>query len=169
MFGQVGKHVTLGFPADSLAGPTRVAGYALMAVGIIFPVRKILKHNRRLKRELALHKSHVDYMSTLVAKKRMNDEIAYAQSLETWSAKLKSLETSIDYAKRSHSKIDQTDDKLTNTLASYYASTRLLPNNAQNLPAACTLFDYINTGRCSRLDGSNGALANCKEDLLQYE
>ena len=165
-FGQVGTRVTLGFPADSLAGPVRVAGYVLMAAGILFPVRKILKHNRRLKRELALHKSHVDYMSTLVAKKHMNDEIAYAQSLETWSAKLKSLETSIDYAKRSYSKIDQTSDKLTDTLATYYASTRLLPKSAQNLPATCTLFDYINTGRCSRLDGPNGALAKYKEDLL---
>ena len=164
-FGQVGTHVALGLPADSLAGLIRIAGYVLMAVGIIFPVRKILKHNRRLKRELALHKSHVDYMSALVAKKHMNDEIAYAQDLETWSAKLQSLETSISFAKRSRSKLEHASTKTADALARHYASTRRLPKSVQNLPAASTLFDYINTGRCSQLEGPNGALEQYRDDL----
>lgn len=164
-FGHVGTQTSLGLPADSLAGPVRVAGYALMAIGIVFPVRKILRHNRRLKRELASHRSHVDYMTALVAKKHMNDEIEYTKDLEAWSARLLSLETSIDYANRSLTRLDLAGKATAEALASHYASAGRLPKNMQSFCATCTLFDYMNSRRCSQLDGSDGALARYKEDL----
>lgn len=164
-FGQVGTQTSLSLPADSLAGPVRVVGYALMAIGIVFPVRKILKHNRRLKRELASQRSHVDYMTALVAKKHMNDEIEYTKDLEAWSARLLSLETSIDYANRSLTRLDLAGNTTDEALASHYASAERLPKSMQSLCATCTLFDYINSGRCSKLDGADGAIEQYKKDL----
>lgn len=164
-FGQVGTQISLGFPADSLAGPVRIAGYVLMAIGIIFPVRKILKHNRRLKRYLAFHRSHVDYMTALVAKKQLNDEIEYTQDLEAWSARLVSLEASIDVAKRSLARLERAGSATDDALATHYAAAGRLPKSVRGLCATCTMLDYMHSGRCTRLDGADGAIARYKEDL----
>lgn len=96
--GSVGSHEAIELPADTILGALRIAGFALMGLGIVIPVMKILRHKRRLDRERAYTQSHMSFMNELTAQQRLSNEAAYAQELESWSASLNSTSHELELA-----------------------------------------------------------------------
>ncbi len=163
-FSQVGTHNAVGLPPDSLAGAIRIVGFALMGLGILFPVRKIISRNHRLKRELTYSKSHQNLLSELAEKQRISAQATYARDLDTWATHIKALEEDIDYTNRAVNKLEGTRTTLKTTLRSHYSSSPI-PQSMQTLVGACTLADYLDSGKGASLDGDNGAVAQFKSDL----
>lgn len=163
-FNQVGTHSTFGFPPDSLAGVIRIVGFALMGLGILFPVRKILTRNRKLKRELSYSKSHESLLADLAQKQRISAQAAYAHDLDTWATHLKALEEDIDYAKRAVNKLEDTSTTLKTALCNCYSPSPI-PQNMQNLASVCTLADYLDSEKSATLDGESGVIARFEDDL----
>lgn len=163
-FDRVGTHDGFGFPPDSLAGAMRIVGFVLMGLGILFPVRKILSHNRQLKQKFSYSKSHESLLADLAQKQRVSAQATYAHDLDTWASHLKTLEENIDYANRAINKLEDTRDTLKTDRISCYSSSPL-PQNLQNLAGVCTLIDYLDSGKCVTLEGESGAMAQFKTDL----
>ncbi len=156
---------TLGIPSDAAAGAVRTVGYVLMLLGILIPIRKIYKRKRFLDRELAHTQSHVAYFEGLAQKSVLNAEAAYAQSLETWSRKLKEVTEESSLAKDASKRLGKAMLSSKDLLDKCYESAGFLPAKMRNLAATCTLHDYLSANRCSKIDGPDGAMELFEQEL----
>lgn len=154
-----------GLSADALVGPLRVVGFVLVTLGIVFPVRKIVRHKRRLDHELAHTQSHLSFIEALTEKRRLANEMTYAQTLDKWALNLKHTLEDTEQEKASLAQLDATREELSRALEGCYAGSTLVPQGMRNLVAVCTLADYLDTGRASELEGADGAIAQYQSDL----
>ncbi|MBR3226735.1 MAG: hypothetical protein IKF78_15575 [Atopobiaceae bacterium] len=161
----VDPSASLGIPPDAAAGAVRTLGYVLMLLGILFPIRKIYKRKRFLDRELAHTQSHVAYFEGLAQKSALNAEAAYAQTLETWSRKLKDTDEESGLAKDTSKRLATARRECKGLLDKCYESAEFLPPHMRNLAATCTLYDYLSTHRCKGVDGPDGAMELFKQEL----
>ena len=156
---------SLGIPPDAAAGAVRTVGYVLMLLGILFPIRKIYKRKRFLDRELAHTQSHVAYFEGLAQKSALSAEAAYAQSLETWSRKLKDADEESGLAKDASKRLGKARRECKGLLDKCYETAGFLPSEMRNLAATCTLYDYLSTHRCDKIEGPDGAMELFKQEL----
>lgn len=111
-------------PPDGMINALRVVGMILMGLGILWPVRRILKHKRRLDRELSHSKSHVAYMEALVEKRRLAAETSYAQALDSWARNLNETVEGEKLARESVLQLEATEGELCRALGGERTSAR---------------------------------------------
>ena len=155
----------LGIPSDTIVSVLRIVGFGLVALGIVYPVRKILRRNRKLKRDIAYAQSHLSFISQLSEKQRLAAEAALAQDLDTWSKKLVSINDGIEIAHTCARRLHKTEDEAAMALACCYSNIDFLPQNMRALVPVCTITDYLDTGRCASLVGEDGAIEQYRRDL----
>lgn len=99
--GLVGAVETPPLPTEPMVEALKAVGYVLMTLGIVIPVWRIIRHKRRLDRELAYTQSHRAFFSALSEKRQLHVEAAYAQDLDAWAQGLKHTEEELAIARDS--------------------------------------------------------------------
>lgn len=138
MFGNasmVGQENLLDINTQPMQDALRVVGFVLMGLGILLPVRKILKHKKRLDHELAYSKSHADYLEALVERQRMDAEKTYSSDLEAWASNVRETEKSIGIAKSSLEMLEEAEGEVTEALKRCH-SLRRIPEGMDDVIAS---------------------------------
>lgn len=97
----IGVHDVIELPHDAIRSFLSVAGLVLMGLGIVFPVLKILKRTRIIRRELRHTQAHRSVIDELSAQQLRSAEAIYAQTLESWTSSMMATEHDIEFAKDS--------------------------------------------------------------------
>lgn len=160
----MGTHNALQLPTDGVANFLQVFGLIVMTIGIILPVRKILRHRRRLSRELRYTRTQTDYMNALIEKQRFDTEAAYTLALEAWTTGLEKVSAAIETASRSCHTLAESEAQLRECIDSCYQREDV-PVELADLAAVCTMVDYISAGKAAGIEGEQGAARLYQQDL----
>ena len=160
----MGTHNALQLPIDGVANFLRIFGLIVMTIGIILPVRKILRHRRRLSRELRYTRTQTDYMNALIEKQRFDTEAAYTLALEAWTTGLEKVASAIETATGSCKMLGESEAQLKDCIDGCYQREDV-PVELANLAAVCTMVDYISAGKAASMEGEQGAARLYQQDL----
>ena len=162
---QLGVHELIKLPVESLKNGSRIVGIMLITVGILFPVLKILRLRRRLKREQDFSRSHVSAIAAMAEKSRQHAEASYAIDLDAWASSLASLEEDVSFAKRSLAELDAAQTSAGEELRRLCESMGI-PDGMRDLSALCTLADYVDSGKATNAQDASELYAG---DLTRSE
>ena len=163
-FAQVGGSAARGLPMELVEQALRVIGVTLMGLAILVPVRRIIRLRRRLDREVAYTRSHVDFLTALSDKRRYLMEASYSEALDAWATGLKEVMGDAELAEASLSALKETAGLLEGALGDCYAQG-LVPESLREVAAVCTMRDYLEAGRAGRIAGELGAAALWRQEL----
>ena len=155
--------LTFEIPKEPLMAAVRATGFLAMTIGIVFPVRKIFKHKRRLDHEVLHTQSHVAYLTALSEKSRLDGEAAYAEALDGWARDLQMVTEEAKAVRESLTKLEAAETDLHRVLDEVYGRD-LIPVELRELSAVCTMVDYLETGQA---DDINSAAEQYRNDLVE--
>lgn len=162
--GQLGVRGMLQLPTEPVANFLRIFGLIVMTIGIVLPVRKILKHRRRLSRELKYTRTQTEYMNALIEKQRFDSESAYTLALEAWTTGIEKVGIAIETASDSCNALAESEEQLKTCIGDWYQRENV-PSELANLAAVCTMVDYLNAGKATEMAGEQGAAKLYQQDL----
>ena len=105
-----------------------------------------------------------------LAKAKKEDEDAinckYANEVKLWKKKCNTIEASVSVAKTEAKKLSKPTREAEQTLQKLYDFNIIYPKY-RNMVAVCTICEYLESGRCTELEGPNGAYNLYEAELRQ--
>ena len=148
---QIGSHNLIELPVEPIVSALRISGIVLISLGVVFPVLRILRLRRRLKREQRLGSSHASALVAMVEKSQQHAEASYAIDLDAWASNLAAAEDNKNLANTSLACIDSALRRLSTELERRCAAEGI-SEGMHDPVAVCTLADYVDLGKASTID-----------------
>lgn len=149
-----------------------ILGLLLLAIAIILVKDGVDAPDRNTKARAANQRKMKEYECNVNQYKESYDGIVaenqrrqkiYQESLEEYSRDMASYK---DYCKNTFDMICNVGKRLSETLESLYAENIIYPKY-RNMVAVTTIYEYLESGRCSQLDGPDGAYNLYEMELRQ--
>lgn len=156
----------LGVPEDSITNACKIVGLLLMSFAILIPVWRIIRHKRRLDRELERSNAQRALLTALVEKQNNHIYISYNTALEQWASDLESITNQKDLVHQTLKTLNDAQATVGEALDKRYESGTI-PPSLRNMSAVCTMADYIDAGLCSNIAGEDGAASRFQRECTE--
>lgn len=161
-----GAMAVLGVPQGSITNACRIVGLLLMSFAILIPAWRIIRHKRRLDRELERNYAQRALLTALVEKHNNHVYISYNMALEQWAADLEGITRQKGLVQETLKMLDDAQVTVGNALSKRYEAGPI-PPTLRNMSAACTMADYLVTGQCDSIAGKDGAAARFQRECAE--